>query len=312
MGQGLHSNNWGTNTNSNMSIIDKAVAGQTIITTTGGTTTLTAAQTNVNNIIISGSLTSNATIVFPPPITGRAITVGNYTNGSYTVTVQASGGVTPIALTQSAFTPIYYDNSATYIATPNTDPTVPVGTIWHYAGAAAPNAQWHLGDGSALSRTTYATLFSVIGGYYGAGDGSTTFNIPDCRGRVLAGPDGGTGRLYSWGLGQAGGESAHTLTITEMPSHHHANYDSGHGHGVSDPGHAHTYYNGYGQSVQFGSSFIVQGYNNSGSSATTSSSTTGIGINTGYATMVNAYAGGGGAHNVVQPTLVTNCIVRVQ
>ena len=73
-------------------------------------------------------------------------------------------------------------------ATPTT--TIPVGTISPYAGTSAP-ANWLLCDGSAVSRATYAALFAVTGTAYGVGDGSTTFNVPDLRGRIVVGS--GTG-----------------------------------------------------------------------------------------------------------------------
>lgn len=63
---------------------------------------------------------------------------------------------------------------------------VPSGTVFHFAGSAAPTG-WLICDGSAVSRTTYATLFTAIGTTYGSGDGSTTFNLPDCRGIFIAG-----------------------------------------------------------------------------------------------------------------------------
>lgn len=62
----------------------------------------------------------------------------------------------------------------------------PVGTIQAYAGSTAPTG-YLVADGSAVSRTTYAALFAVIGTTYGAGDGSTTFNLPDLRGRTAVG-----------------------------------------------------------------------------------------------------------------------------
>ena len=65
------------------------------------------------------------------------------------------------------------------------------GMIFAYAGASAPTG-FLLCDGSAVSRTTYAGLFSLIGTTYGAGDGSTTFNVPDLRGRFAIGA--GTGQ----------------------------------------------------------------------------------------------------------------------
>lgn len=68
---------------------------------------------------------------------------------------------------------------------------IPTGIVLPYTGSAAPT-NWFLCDGSAKSRTTYATLFSVISTSYGVGDGSTTFNIPDMRGRIPVGAGTGT------------------------------------------------------------------------------------------------------------------------
>lgn len=62
----------------------------------------------------------------------------------------------------------------------------PPGTVTAFAGSTAPEG-WLLCDGSAVSRTAYAALFAVIGTTYGAGNGSTTFTLPDLRGRVAAG-----------------------------------------------------------------------------------------------------------------------------
>lgn len=69
----------------------------------------------------------------------------------------------------------------------------PVGTVLPFAGPTAP-AGWILCDGSAISRTTYAALFSAIGIAWGHGNTTTTFNIPDLRGYVMRGRDGGAAR----------------------------------------------------------------------------------------------------------------------
>lgn len=82
-------------------------------------------------------------------------------------------------------------------------------------------------DGTAYSRTTYATLFDAIGTAYGVGDGSTTFNVPDLRGRLPLGAGTGTGTgATAWSLGQqptsgAGGEQSHVQTVGELATHNH-------------------------------------------------------------------------------------------
>lgn len=70
---------------------------------------------------------------------------------------------------------------------------VPAGSIVGYGGTSAPTG-WLMCDGSAVSRSTYSALFTAIGTAHGSGDGSTTFNLPDYRGRFLRGVDGSAGR----------------------------------------------------------------------------------------------------------------------
>lgn len=78
-------------------------------------------------------------------------------------------------------------------------------------------SDWLLCDGSAISRATYSTLFSLIGTDYGIGDGSTTFNLPDLRGRVVVGSGTGSG-LSNRVLAATVGAETHQLSIAELPS----------------------------------------------------------------------------------------------
>lgn len=96
--------------------------------------------------------------------------------------------------------------------------TLPIGSMLPY-GNVNPPANWLVCDGSAVSRTTYADLFSIIGTTYGEGDGSTTFNLPNKKGRVSAGYDATNSQFNA--LGKHIGEEKHTMTIEELVSHNH-------------------------------------------------------------------------------------------
>lgn len=160
--------------------------------------------------------------------------------------------------------------------------SAPAGSMLPFAGSAAP-VGWLLCYGQAVSRATYSVLFTAISTTYGSGDGSTTFNLPDLRGRVVAGKDdmGGTSasRLTSpvagSTLGATGGAQSHTLTTPEIPSHTHTLNKSGGSSGSDTPPY-------------------TLNQNDPGPFVTTSTSA----------------AGGGAAHNNVQPTIVANYIIK--
>ena len=97
-------------------------------------------------------------------------------------------------------------------------PGVPSGSVQAFAGASAPDG-WLLCQGQAVSRTQYPILFGVIGTTYGSGNGSTSFNLPDYRGRTLVGVDSSQSEFAT--LGKDGGAKTHTLTIDETPEHRH-------------------------------------------------------------------------------------------
>lgn len=177
-------------------------------------------------------------------------------------------------------------------------PGILLGMGVDYWGSTAPSTAFAFPVGQAISRTTYAALFDLFGTTYGAGDGSTTFNLPDKSGRVSAMKEAAATRLTSTyfggnsaNLGAAGGSESHTLTTAQLAAHTHAN-------SLTDPGHTHTIPNIAGVSAGTATVNAASGSTQSGSS------TTGI-------TITNASAGGGGAHNNVQPTIVCNYVLRV-
>ncbi len=253
--------------------------------------------------------------------------------------------------------------------------TIPSGMLAPFAGTSAPTG-WFLCFGQAVSRSTYASLFTAIGTTYGVGDGTSTFNLPDLRGRTIAGVDdmGGSAASRLTGdngattatadsngsftsatnilvdgnsgtivlgmkvtgtgissevtvikinsqtdivlssaititndtaltfafdgaiLGSAGGENTHLLTGAESG-------EAGHQHTLTDPGHFHT--TTFTAGTESGST-LGQLNPNDGSnrSANTNSKQTGIEIDT------IAAADASSAHNIIQPTLVLNYIIK--
>ena len=88
------------------------------------------------------------------------------------------------------------DNSTEYPSSKIIYELLPAGIILPYAGMSAPNDNWAVCDGRAVSRTTYSRLFSAISTVWGAGNGSTTFNIPDLRGATIRGVGTPSPNLY--------------------------------------------------------------------------------------------------------------------
>lgn len=126
-----------------------------------------------------------------------------------------------------------------------------VGEIVDYGGTTAPSL-WLLAYGQAISRTTYASLFGVIGTSFGSGDGSTTFNVPDLRGRYTAGKDdmGGVAAnritnavsgITGITLGATGGLQSVTIAIANLPAHTHSVSVSGTTAGSGSLDHTHNF-----------------------------------------------------------------------
>jgi microcystin-dependent protein len=148
----------------------------------------------------------------------------------------------------------------------------PIGSLQMYAAATAPGG-WLICDGSAVSRATYAALFAAIGTSWGVGDGSTTFNLPDLRGRSPVAAGQGSG-LTSRTVAQTGGAETHALSVEQMPAHNH---------------------------------LLRLTFNGVGSTPTVLPAGNGF---TGEDAGAMRTAGGGQAHNNMQPFAVVNFIIK--
>ena len=147
-----------------------------------------------------------------------------------TATQLATDSVITTKIQNGAVTAAKLDSAAVSVL-------MPTGSIIPYAGQTAPSADWLLCDGAAIARqasNSNTPLFTLLGETYGAGDGSSTFNIPDLRGRVIAGQDdmggasanrltGQSGGVNGDNLGASGGTEGVTLTAAEsgLPAHNH-------------------------------------------------------------------------------------------
>lgn len=189
----------------------------------------------------------------------------------------------------------------------------PIGTVHQYAGTSDPNPIYMTCNGRALSRTTYADLFNVISTRFGAGDGSTTFNIPDCRGRTPIGAGQGVG-LSNRSLGNSVGAENHTLITAQMPSHNHAASAS---NSAPHGSHAHNTFGNYQSNTSTGGS--AGRINNLWASSSHNGLSGGIGGTNGSGALPTDHShnisvgntGEGQSHNNVQPSIVLTMIIKV-
>jgi len=309
---------WGGTLNTDFTLIDDLFAaagtGTSVGLQVGTGKTLNAGGT----IIAGGTLIlgsgDNTNTVTPPTIRGAARTGTNAAGGNLTIdaingtgtggsgniifrTAPASG--TPGTAANTMRTVLEIKNTgAVEVLGVDTVTYTPVGSVTAYAGTSAPTG-WLLCFGQAVSRSTYAALFAVVGTTYGVGDGSTTFNLPDLRGRVIAGQDdmGGTSADRLTGLsggvdgdvlGAAGGSETHTLTEAQLAAHRHfvvANVTNG---------------------VSLTASNQICRTKGDGSDANYSLVATSTDATLGR----TSSSGSGQAHNNVQPTIILNYIIR--
>lgn len=202
-----------------------------------------------------------------------------------TLPVTLVNGVVPVA---EDFMANFNALKIAYDALENTGAVTPAGIVKGFAGTVVPTG-WLNCDGAAVSRSGYSGLFAAIGTAWGVGDGSTTFNVPDLRGRTLIGAGVGTG-LSARTLATLLGEERHALSVAELAAH---------SHGVNDPQHAHNVTAG-GPTAGGSLDFLFGSGGHSGF-APSEGAPTNISIQS---------AGSGTAHNIMQPSAVIQWVIK--
>ena len=292
---------------------DVSVSGNTRI---GGTVTVAGAVSLASTLSVGGAtnLASTVTVVGAAALKstvtvggaanfGSTVTVEGATNLASTVTVVGAGtfksnvsvsgnmniaGNTSIGGTvtivganvQAANAKVCA--SAFYGDGTNLTGLLPPGIVLPYGASASPTG-YLLCNGAAVSRSTYSSLFAVVSSLYGNGDGSSTFNVPDLRGRFIAGWDVSAtassvltsvtaGMVINTTMANTGGVQAVTLAVAQTPSHNHL--VGSNQYSIGDDA---------GNNLQSGTSVA--------SVSTTST-------------------GGGGAHSNIPPTMILNYIIK--
>jgi microcystin-dependent protein/cytoskeletal protein CcmA (bactofilin family) len=248
------------------------IAGNTSI---GGTLLTTGDATFKTNVSVSGNLIVGGSAV----ITGK---VGFSNTLSVTNTAIFKSGVTilgDVHVSGKVCASAYYGDGS------NLTGSLPTGSIIPYAVTAAPTG-YKLCDGQAHTRTGTSTsaLFTVLGTLYGVGNGSTTFNVPDLRGRFMAGWNAGTSRLTSVtadmvvgdSIAATGGVQAVSLAVAQIPAHTH---------GLTA---RHSYSEGTPSGVKFEEAQAV-----------------GVSVSAIHET------GGGGVHSNIPPVLMINYLIKL-
>jgi microcystin-dependent protein len=206
-----------------------------------------------------------------------------------------------------------YNNSdsAWYLQNSFVNPyQVPVGGMMDFIGTTAPNSAFVLPYGQAISRTTYSVLFAMVSTTFGVGDGSTTFNVPDLRGRVVAGKDdmGGSSAnrltdaddgLNGDTLGDTGGSETQTLVTANLPAYTPAGSVST---SVTVTAGVNTGGGASGTPPRTLAPINEGNQGNSSAAATATGSSTFTGT---------AQGGTSTAFGVIQPTIILNKILRV-
>jgi microcystin-dependent protein len=291
--------------------------GGFVLLSTGNLVSISAGSINVpDNSTVYIYVASNGTVVSSSALPNESFPLAKLTTSGGDL----SGSITDLR-----------DKLVDRIS-PSTIPSteiVPTGMVTEYAGNSAPTG-WLLCNGAEYQINSYPALFAIIGTNYG-GNGTSTFRVPDRRGRVGVGAGQGAG-LTNRTLGQSGGQETVTLNVSQIPSHNHGINDPGHSHGVNDAGHNHVlsdpghrhglfpfrqYAEGNGgrgdgaelTTVPGGSNTYPSTANNSANIAIFAAKSN-ISINSNTTGITTNSQGGNGSHENMPPYLVMNYIIK--
>lgn len=296
------------------------IAATKLYATTAGTFTFKLVSTSAADVVMY-VLRNSTGVLTTTTISGAANAVRTSSfslleSNAYTVLfVQTNDTMDSTLFIQSAYSGIRVPQNQAYVGGSGTvlqlssSTAVAVGDFKMSARTADFDG-WLICDGRAVYRNAYPALFAIVGIEFGAGNGSTTFNLPDGRGRV-SGAVGQGSSLSVRSIGNKVGTETHVLLTSEIPGHTHTgttNIEGDHSHTINDPGHTHT-------QTTINDDFNSSGTNPPGFTADSagtrtwnniSSSSTGITVNINgghHHTFTTSSIGGGAAHQNMQPTL---------
>ncbi len=306
------------------------ISGKLVTTGTGTALVLASGQ---NPVYSSLAVMDGQMIGFTP----NATNTGNVTlavDGLAAKPIRSQTGVSGnlgagVLIVGTPYIATYYNSVGEFILQgfAGTPSSVPLGSMLFHSVAVVPNSNFVMPIGQAISRTTYATYFAMVGTTFGPGDGSTTFNIPDMRSRfplplaTMGGAD--PGRVTTAGsgvdgatIGAIGGAQNVTLDTTMIPAHTHPSPT------VTDPTHKHFIFNtdvagsatsptnadqpAFANNLGNDNSAVITGTATPATVGLTSASGTGITL-----AVATGSTGGGLAHNNMPPCLVLPLILRV-
>ena len=276
-------------------VIDPATGNAVV----GASVAVAARATGTASTVYAGE-TGATTTSNPRTTDANGRLTGWVERGAYTLTV-SGGGLTTYVKNWDSAPAADSSIDALWIGS-----ALPIGIVNPFAGSTAPTG-WLLCDGSSVSTTTYASLFSVVAYTYG-GSGSS-FTLPDLRGRAIAGKDdmGGTAasRLTAGGagitgttLGAVGGTQTHTLTTAQLASHTHTGTT-----GTESATHTHGFSSGAA-----GAPYTI--LPTLGGTTAANTTTTGTQSASHTHSFTTAGAGSDTAHPNTQPTIILNYIIR--